>query len=159
MNKYGFTLIEIILVMTIAILLLTFTTINLISFQQNTFVNTSVEQLMSDMKYQQISAMNGAANSASEAQRFGIHFDVNSYTLFHGGIFNHSEPTNLTIALDGGISFSDVTFPQNEIIFEKGSGDIMGFIDGRNTVIVKDSGSNNQIVITVNKFGTITQIQ
>jgi len=159
MNTKGFTLIEISVVMAITVILLTLTTISLISFQQNAFVDTTVEQLISDMKYQQMSAMNGAADGESTAQKFGIHFETNSYTLFHGDSLNVSEPTNFTISLESAMSFADVTFPQDEIIFEKGSGEINGFVDGQNTIIIQDSSNTNQVTITINKLGVITQIQ
>jgi len=159
MNIKGFTLIEISIVMAITVVLLTLTTISLISFQQNAFVDTTVEQLISDIKYQQISAMNGAAEGESTAQKFGIHFETNSYTLFHGDSFDVSEPTNFTLSLESAMSFADVSFPQDEIIFEKGSGEINGFTDGQNTIILQDSGNNNQVTITINKLGVITQIQ
>jgi len=159
MNTKGFTLIEISIVMAITVVLLTLTTISLISFQQNTFVDTTVEQLISDIKYQQISAMNGAAEGENTAQKFGVHFDTNSYTLFHGDSFDISEPTNFTLSLESAMSFADVAFPQDEIIFEKGSGEINGFVDGQNTIILQDSGNNNQVTITINKLGVITQIQ
>ncbi len=159
MNTKGFTLIEISVVMAITVVLLTLTTISLMSFQQNAFVDTTVEQLISDIKYQQISAMNGAAEGESTAQKFGIHFETNSYTLFHGDSFDVSESTNFTLSLESAMSFADVAFPQDEIIFEKGSGEINGFIDGQNTIILQDSGNNNQVTITINKLGVITQIQ
>ena len=159
MKNQGFTLIEITIVMTITILLLTFTTINLINFQQNTYVDTTVEQVVSDIKYQQISAMNGAAEGENSAQQFGIHFETNSYTLFHGNSFDPLEPANFTIAVDTGVSFSSVTFPQNEMLFEKGSGEIVGFVEGSNTITIQDATNTNQTVITMNKLGTITQIQ
>lgn len=159
MNTKGFTLIEISIVMAITVVLLTLTTISLISFQQNTFVDTTVEQLISDIKYQQISAMNGAVEGENTAQKFGIHFDTNSYTLFHGDSFDISEPTNFTLSLESAMSFADVAFLQDEIIFEKGSGEINGFVDGQNTIILQDSGNNNQVTITINKLGVITQIQ
>jgi len=159
MNTNGFTLIEISIVMTITVILLTFTTISLVSFQQNAFVDTTVEQLISDIKYQQISAMSGASDGESTAQPFGIHFDTNSYTLFHGNPYDESESTNFTLSLESAMSFADITFPQDEIIFEKGSGQVSGFVDGQNTIILQDSGNNNQVSITLNQLGTITDIQ
>jgi len=57
------------------------------------------------------------------------------------------------------MSFADVTFPQDEIIFEKGSGEINGFVDGQNTIIIQDSSNTNHVTITINKLGVITQIQ
>lgn len=159
MHTKGFTLIEISIVMAITVVLLTLTTISLISFQQNAFVDTTVEQLISDIKYQQISAMNGAIEGENTAQTFGIHFETNSYALFHGDSFDVSEPTNFTLSLESAMSFADVTFPQDEIIFEKGSGEINGFMDGQNTITLQDSGNNNHVTITINKLGVITQIQ
>ncbi|MDP4011265.1 MAG: type II secretion system protein [Candidatus Roizmanbacteria bacterium] len=159
MDKNGFTLIEISLVMAISVILMTLTTISLISYQQNTYVQTSIEQLMSDIKYQQISAMNGATEGEISAQRFGIHFDTNSYTLFHGDTYNALEPTNFTVSLDHNLSFASVEFAQNELLFERGSGEILNFVDGENTITVQDGGNNTQVEIAINKLGTITQIQ
>jgi len=153
--RKGFTFIEIMIVMVVTMTLLTLATISLISLQQHTLTDTSLEKLLSDIKFQQIQAMNGAGS----AQKFGIHFDTSAYTLFSGDTYLVSDPSNFVVTLDGGITISSVTFPQSEIIFEKGSGEVEGFIEGSNTVSLYDSSGGGTVIVTLNKLGVVTQIQ
>lgn len=159
MRNYGFTLIEISIVLAITAILLSFALINLTRVQTNTYVDTSVESLLSDIKSQQTNAMNGRLSQAGGATKYGIHFETTSYTLFEGATYDEFNGTNFTVSLQGNTEFTSVTFPSNEIVFEKGSGEIVGFVDGSNTIILQDTASGIQTQIKLNALGVFTTIQ
>jgi len=147
-----------VLVMAISATLLTLTSLSLLNVRAKTFVDTSEERLLSDIKYQQLSAMNGASGGTGDSLAYGINFESQQYTLFQGDTFDPSDPLNFTVNLDSGTSLSSITFPGSQIIFEKGSGEIRGFVDGQNTLTISDSTGTNSANITINKLGVMTGI-
>ncbi|MDA1317268.1 MAG: prepilin-type N-terminal cleavage/methylation domain-containing protein [bacterium] len=158
-RTYGFTLIEISIVMAITALLLSLAMISLTRVQSNTYVDSSVETLLSDIKLQQTNAMNGRLDQGGLPAAYGIHFETTSYTVFAGDAYDEFDASNFTISLQGSAEFSSVTFPNNEIVFERGSGEIAGFVEGSNTITVQDLGSGIQTYIELNALGVFTTIQ
>jgi hypothetical protein len=50
------------------------------------------------------------------------------------------------------------TFPNSQVIFEKGSGQIVGYASNSATITFFDAGDNNQKVIQLNRYGVITGV-
>src|SRR3989344_2005457 len=95
----GFTLIEIIVVVSTIVTLLGFITISLVRSQQTASL-TSVEGiLLADLKQQQLKSMIGDTEGRSDSDQYGIHFDSNKYVLFHGD-YSDGETSNSVINLD-----------------------------------------------------------
>jgi len=159
MRNYGFTLIEISIVLAITALLLSLAMISLTRVQINTYIDTSTQSLLSDIKLQQTNAMNGRLGQGGTTTQYGIHFETNSYTLFEGNTYDEFDAANFTIMLQGTTELSLVTFPSRQIVFEKGSGEIVGFVDGSNTIVVEDVGSGIQTQLSLNALGVFTTIQ
>lgn len=157
--RKGFTLIEILLVMAIVSSLFAISIVNLNTLQQNTYQNTSEELFLSDLKLQQLKSMTGDNNSSSSFEPFGIYFEANSYTLFRGTSYSSTNPENFAIELNPNLSFSNVEFANSQIVFEKNSGEIIGFTDGSDTITINNSITGTNAVITLNKYGVITNIQ
>lgn len=155
----GFTLIEILLVMAIISILFAISIVNLNTLQQNTYQNTSEELLLSDIKLQQLKSMTGDNNNSSTFETFGIYFGNTSYTLFRGATYSASDDENFTIELNPNLTFSNVEFANSQIVFEKNSGEIIGFTDGSDTITINNSITGTNAVITLNKYGVITDIQ
>ncbi|HRN69991.1 MAG TPA: prepilin-type N-terminal cleavage/methylation domain-containing protein [Candidatus Woesebacteria bacterium] len=156
--RKGFTLIELLLVLAIISILFAISIVNLNNLQQNTYQNTSGEIFISDLKLQQLKSMTGDNNSSSSFQPFGIHFETNSYTLFRGANYSSSNPENFTVELNPNLSFSTVKFANSQIIFAKNSGEIVGFTEGNNTIIIRNSITNTDSTITLNRYGVITHL-
>ncbi len=155
----GFTLIEILLVMAIISILFAISIVNLNTLQQNTYQNTSEELLLSDIKLQQLKSMTGDNNNSSTFETFGIYFGNTSYTLFRGATYSASDDENFTIELNPNLTFSNVEFANSQIVFEKNSGEIIDFTDGSDTITINNSITGTNAVITLNKYGVITDIQ
>lgn len=155
----GFTLVEILLVMAIVSSLFAISIVNLNNLQQNTYQNTSEELFLSDLKLQQLKSMTGDNNTSAAVEPFGIYFGTNTYTLFRGDTYSASDPENFTIELNPNLTFASVEFANSQIIFAKNSGEIVGFTDGNNTITINNSITGTNSVITLNKYGVITNIQ
>lgn len=155
----GFTLVEVIVVMAIVSTLFAISIVSLNTFQQNTFQNTSEDVFLSDLKLQQLKSMTGDNNSTATFEEFGIHFETNSYTLFRGNSYSASDPENFTVTLNPNLSFSQVDFTNSQIVFERNSGEIIGFTAGDNTITINNSVTGSDSIITLNRYGVITQLE
>lgn len=155
--KQGFTLIELLLVLAITLILITVSTLSLTNVQQFAYLSKSTEVLLSDIKLQQTKAMNSYTVSGNPT-RYGIHFEDTTYTLFEGDTYVADLPTNFTVSLDGQLSFEEVSFPNSTIVFERGSGEIAGFVDGFNTIVINNPGSSENSTIELNRYGVFTEI-
>ena len=154
-NNIGFTLIELIVVLSILITLLGFVTINLSSSQQKTSLSTTIQTIISDMKAQQIKAMIGDTEGRVSASAYGVHFDTDKYVLFHGA-YSAFEASNFVVNLTDTIKFDAGSRP--EIVFEKVNGEIYQFSIGPDKIILKDTTNGNIRTIRINQYGVIEEI-
>jgi prepilin-type N-terminal cleavage/methylation domain-containing protein len=83
MSAKGFTIVELLVVMGIFAILASLSTLNLSHAQHGSYVNATVDTLVSDLKRQQHKAMIGDTEGRGTASNYGIHFDPSSYVLFH----------------------------------------------------------------------------
>ena len=100
MNK-GFTIVEILITMAIAVILIGFTTFSLLGLRFQTAMNTTVNSLSTDLRTQQLLTMTGEATTGA-----GIYFMTDSYVLFSGPAYNPASGANLTVRLNGGLVIS-----------------------------------------------------
>lgn len=156
-SQAGFSLIEVITVMSIFILVTGLTTINLLNAKHISSLTTSVDIFIADLKKQQLKAMLGDTEGRSSSDKYGIFFNEKKYTLFHGDYYA-TDSANFTISLGDNIEFSNITFPSSQIIFLQGNGEIENYTDGTNMITIKDIIDNNQKTITINRYGVVTEI-
>lgn len=151
-SQLGFTFPELIIILSILAVVFGFITINLVNSQHRSSLTGTVDTLISDMKSQQLKAMVGATEGRTSADSYGIYFQTNNYTLFHGTTYSSSDPANFVITLDPLVQFA--SFPAT-VVFSQRSGET-GMV---NTITIQDIGnSTNQKTIMVNRYGVITQV-
>lgn len=148
MKNFGFTLIELMVVIGLVGIIMTFSTVNLVSLRNKSSLNSMVTQLVADLKQQQMKAMIG---NASAPDIFGVHFTSNSYALFQG---TATDPNKFVIKLDPDLSLS---YDHQDLIFKKLSGE-------RATVSltnlkIKNNNSGEEKEIKINEFGVITEVK
>ena len=151
-KQSGFTLIELIIVIGISLLLFGFMTINLVGNQKIVSVNSVRDGLVSDLTSQQTKAMGGAGGAAGTS--FGIYFLSDKYILFQGASYSPEDTSNFSVNLDSGNIFTSISFPASSIIFASGSGQIIGFQNGQNTIEIGDSQGTRRTV-TINRYGVV----
>ena len=158
MNR-AYTQVELIVILAIIAVLFTVASVGLNSLQQQSYIDNTVETMLSDIKLQQTKAMTGDTSSTGSNSEYGIHFySNNSYTLFKGSNYSSFDSNNFTVTQSSAISIT-TTFPQSNLIFAKGSGEVVGFISNQNTITVTNTNDSQNRKITINRFGVITQIQ
>jgi len=154
----GFTLIELLLVSGMSAILFGLIIFSLMGFRNTSSQQSNTASLVSDIKSQQFKAMMGETEGRTDSDNYGIYFYPDRYVLFHGSTFNSDDPTNFTVDLPEDLAIASTTLTDNKVIFEKLSGEILGFVPGADSVTVKALNVNKDIVISLNRYGVITQI-
>lgn len=147
----GFSLVELILVMSIMATLIGLITINLVNSQQRASLSSLVQNLISDIRQQQIKAMVGDTDGGASANSYGIHIDSNKYVLFRGTSYDPLETSNFAVNLPKNMIF--VT-PGLDIIFSKVSGEISAAASFQ----LQDTTNGNLKTIQINKYGVVTGV-
>lgn len=154
LSKRGFTLIELLLVMSVMAILLGFVIVNVLGTQRRASIDSSVDQLVSDIKQQQIKSMVGETTGGNGL--YGVHLGSSAYSLFRGVAYSSSNSANLNIAADGILTFT-TTFPNADVTFATASGEIVNYSGTQNTITLSD-GQGQQKTLTLNSYGTIVSI-
>jgi len=150
-TKRGFTLIELVVVISIILILLGFITISLARSQQTASLTSVGEILSADLKQQQLKSMVGDTEGRETTDAYGVHFDSNRYVLFHG-TYSSLETSNFNIDLDDNMQFNS---PGYEVIFAKKSGEITGPV----TIELQDNTNSKIRKIYLNVLGVVTQVE
>lgn len=153
----GFTVVELLVIMGIAILLFLLVSMNLLDAKTGTAITTTTDTLISDLKLQQTKAMIGDTEGRGLPDAYGVYITGDKYVLFHGTTYVPSDPENFTINADA-VAFS-TSFPNATIVFATKSGEIVNFSSGSNQVSIKDANTTTQKVLELNKLGTTVSLE
>ena len=126
--------------------------------QRHATQDTTMDTLISDIKQQQLKAMLKDTEGRATSDSYGVYFEQNRYTLFHGATFT-SQPENFVVDLTTAEQFSAINLPSSQIVFAPGSGEVSNFSAGQQTFILRNTQTNQQKTVTINQVGSITQIQ
>lgn len=155
----GYTFVELLVVIGILATLGGITTINLLNSKRTASLSASVDQLVSDIQIQQLKTMTGNTEGRGATDNYGVYFGSTFYTLFHGTSYNAADTANYTVNLGDQIRFSNIGFSTSQVIFAKGTGEVISYVNGANSVSLLDTGSKNQTTLQLNTLGVITQVQ
>jgi prepilin-type N-terminal cleavage/methylation domain-containing protein len=155
LSQAGFTLVELLVVMGLFAILAGMTTVSLIGPQAAAPVSASVNEIVADLKNQQLKAMMGDSGSATAAQPHGVYIQTNQYTLFKGATYSAADADNIVIPAKDGVSLG-ANFPSSQVVFSKGSGELTSFTDGSNSISVESSISGDVTQIIINRLGAVT---
>ena len=103
--KKAFTLIELVLVIGIITILLSFVYFNLFSSQHRVILDSTIDVLINDLRNQQNKAMTGNTENRTTYDAYGIYFQSDKYILFHGPNFSSGDPANYVSNLNEGTAF------------------------------------------------------
>lgn len=157
-TAHGYVLVEILVVFTIVIILYGLISFSLHSSQQKISIQSTINTFVTDLRQQQLKAMSADTEGRGTIDSYGIHLAQNQYTLFHGTTFNPNDVANFTVSMPNNIQFTTILFPGSNIIFTKGSGEINGFVNGQNTLMLQSTVTAESKTITINRYGIVTQV-
>lgn len=145
-NKiYGFTLLELLLSVSILAILVAITAPILIAFQRNNDIDLTADTLSQVLRRAQI-----LSQAINNDDSWGVKIDNNNIILFKGNSFiGRNQNYDETFSTSNSITFSGI----NEIIYNKFSGDTTG-----GSIIMTNTTENKNISINVNSKG-IVEIQ
>lgn len=152
----GFTLIELIVTMVVFSILSGFITINLFGAKHNAALSTSIDLLTADMNQQQTKAMQGDTQGTGTLDNYGVYFGSTSYTLFHGSTYSSTDSSNFTITLPDTMQLTNIALQNNQLVFAKGTGEILNYSSSNSAVTLYDSLTGVQKTVRLNRLGVIT---
>ena len=150
--KKAFTLVEIILVMSIIAILFALTVPQLFRLRDRNTLQNAVTQLISLVRQQQVNAMNSPS-------LYGVHFDHARYTLFKGKQFISTDSANTVETFDYPVALTGIDVPSSQLIFASGSGEIVSFDALHHSLTLGDTVYSENKVIQFNSLGVPTSIQ
>lgn len=133
--------------------------LNFLNIQNTGKQETITTLLVSDLKAQQLKTLTGDTEDQGSRSDFGIYFTPSGYIIFRGSSYSSGNPTNFTITLDTALTFSQIRFPSDSVIFSKGSGEVLGFTEGSNSITLTNTQNNISKTLTINRYGVITSIE
>jgi prepilin-type N-terminal cleavage/methylation domain-containing protein len=148
----GFTLIELILVVSLISILLGFITINLFRSQQNASSYALEGTLVADLRQQQLKSMIGDTEGRASADQYGIYFDTNQYIFFHG-TYPPGDSSNFVINLDENFQFES---PGTHVTFQKITGEVLA--GSVSSVTLRNITNGDAKTIRINKYGVVTEV-
>lgn len=149
----GFTIIEVLVTISIALVLFGLISINLGKSSSAVSVSGVVNTLLADIKHQQLLAMGGDQGSTSSQQSQGIYLQADSYTLFAGNSYSGGDSNNFTVDLPSSVTLT-TSFAGNTVLFTKGAGEVNSFVGGNNTITISDPSTSQ--TITIGRLGALT---
>lgn len=152
MHARGFTYVELLIVGTILMVVSTLGIVSINKLQTKTSAETLMLQIKTDMRSQQLAAMNGATGET--LMPTGIYFENNRYTLFFGNNYDSNSDSNFVVNIDSPWELS-TTLSGSTVIFASGSGEIDTIASGQRSVAVNRSDSGDTATLYINKYGAI----
>lgn len=151
--KRGFTIIEVSLVMGIAAILLGLSFFNISNLIPRANITATVINVVTEMRTQQHKAMTGIMENSSLTKDYAIYFTGNSYTIFQGITYAMDNPTNYVIELPAAMEFTDITFPDNTLVFTAPGGDVLNHTESTDTITIRHTSTGEEKTIELNRYG------
>ena len=155
-RRRGFSLVEVLLVVGLLVLLFSFGAVIYSSFtraDQFVLETGKIRELINEARVRSVS---GISLGGSQALSFGIYFQTDGYTLFPGTAYNSADTRNQRFSLPVKIEISEINLPANSLIFERISGEVLGFDPVSSHIVVTDLQSDRENKIIINRFGVVT---
>lgn len=157
-KQLGATVIELIAVISIFATLVGIITISLLTSQAKATLDSELRVVLADVQTQQARSIALDTDNGANSSEYGIYFTQNSYTVFAGSSYLPTDASNFVVTLEQGLEFSNISLPNNSIIFSKKMGEVVGFDPSLHSVTIKNIQTNEQKTIQINRYGVITDV-
>lgn len=147
-NKKGFSILEIVLVMAIICVLLGLT----VNYYSGTQIRADIDtQAANIVHYLRLAQSSAAAGLNNESH--GIHFQPESYTIFHGDTYDPNSMDNFQVMFPETMTINSLSLNGGgtDLIFSKTTGETAQF----GTIMLNSNQINKTVTITVSPVGTV----
>lgn len=151
-TQEGFTLIELLLAMGIAAVLFGISSILLSNIIPRANMHAVFEVLQAEIRQQQLNAMVGERDANNDNNHYGVLIEESQYVLFSGTNIDPLPSDAITIPVPNTIQLS-TNFPNNVIIFERLSGEIINYDSSARTISVTDTLTHESKSLRFNAYG------
>lgn len=117
MNKKGFSLMEILVVIFIMAVLIILGFINYRDFEKKISLSSSASQIISALHLSNERTLSSSGNLVH-----GVHFASDSYTLFSSSTYDVLDPDNEVFNLPSGIEISEINIGGSDVVFNRLTG-------------------------------------
>lgn len=155
----AFTYVELMMVLGILVVLLSISVLSVGPLVSKTNLKAQAQVLLADAAATQLKSMQRKQGSTGQLTRFGIRFEQRKYVLFQGASYNAADPENIVINLPSDLIFSTISLPGGIILFERGSGDFVGYASGTSSVVITQASTGASVVIQFNRYGLAELIE
>lgn len=145
----GFTLLEILVVIGIMGLLLSFTANPLLSFYRQIVFQGAVENVLTMLDEARKSTL-----SSYYSTEYGVHFETGRVVLFRGNTFNNGDSNNDEYILDVSTNISNITLNGGviDVVFDRITGETSTY---GSIVVEQISGNLSSSTITIHSSGLV----
>ena len=153
--KKGLTVIELLIVVGILAILLTLGTVVFSSFARKDQLLVQAKEIESILNEARMKTMAGFSLGGDEAFNFGVYFQTDRYILFPGSTYDSQNANNQEFILPTTVEIKSISLPSESIVFEKITGEVMGFDPQQNNFILNDKRSQEEKKMSINQLGTV----
>lgn len=149
----GFTLIEMMIVIGLLAVLFSLGGVVYTSFSRQDQLTSEAEKIVSALNEARAKTLAGYSGGGTDGLNFGVYFDSTGYVLFQGTTYIADSPTNQRVNLAPKISLSEIAFPDQQIVFRRLTGEVIGFSSGQDFLILADQQSSRLRRLKINQLG------
>ncbi len=148
MNRRGFTIIELAIVIGILALILGIVGGFISSATARVSVTDVSVQLVDTLRRAQWQTISGQDDSD-----WGVHLETGSFVLFNGPTYNSSDPDNYIIYMESPVIISSINLNGggSEALFDGQFGDSSTY----GTITLSNPVVEETVVVTINQIGTV----
>jgi prepilin-type N-terminal cleavage/methylation domain-containing protein len=160
-QSQGFTLIEVLLVVSLISISLIVVSVNLIRPLPKAKLDEVSGGIVSTLHEAATKAGSGDTQGGPTSSEYGVHFETSSYTLFKGTTFVQGGSDNFEVSLPAETSLTPnlpCNSPPtdcNNIVFQKISAEVVNFSPSQNSLCVNDLATNKTTRISINFLGVV----
>lgn len=115
----------------------------------------TTQEVVSTINEAHADTVSGKSPDGNDSSSYGIHFESNYYVYFVGTLYNQASPGNKRTDLSGGVTFSQIRLPGNNIIFEQVTGEVLNFDANQNAIEIQDTNTGQTTTITISRYGGV----
>lgn len=154
-NGAGFTVTEVVITIGIFGMILAFPMLFWWGIGRGDALSSTTQEVVGVINEAHADTVSGKSPDGAQTSSYGIHFESTYYTYFAGTSYNQSASSNVRTDLPTGVSFSQIDLPENNVIFERITGEVLGFDAASSTVAIQDTNTGQIRIITISRFGGV----